>query len=141
MSRSGTRRTSESATLTTTSTATSSSTVSHRPDAETVRAPLDEATRIVQRLMGALPSGSYLVTADGTNVIDGPAFEQAIAVWNANAPLSYHLRSPEQLSAFLTGLEFVEPGLVPCNTWRPAPGTDPADLREVDEFGAVARKP
>jgi hypothetical protein len=57
-------------------------------------ADLTDATRIVQRLMGALPSGSYLVTADGTNVIDGPAVEHAIAVWNANAPLSYHLRSP-----------------------------------------------
>jgi hypothetical protein len=102
---------------------------------------LDEATRTVQRLMGALHSGSYLVTADGTNVIDGPAFEQAIAVWNANALLSYHLRSPEQRSAFLTGLEVIEPGLVLCNKWRPTPGTDPADLREVDEFGAVARKP
>jgi hypothetical protein len=58
-----------------------------------------------------------------------------------SSPLSYRLRSPEQLSAFLTGLEVVEPGLVPCNKWRPTPGTDPADLREADEFGAVARKP
>lgn len=104
-------------------------------------ADLDEATRIVQRLMSALPSGSYLVTADGTNVIDGPAFEAAIDVWNANAPLSYHLRSPEQLATFLTGLEVLEPGLVPCNRWRPRPGAEPDELREVDEFGAVARKP
>ena len=104
-------------------------------------ADLTEATRIVQRLMGALPSGSYLVTADGTNVIDGPAFEQAIAVWNANAPLSYHLRSTAQLATFLNGLDVVEPGLVPCSRWRPRPDTDPEDLREVDEFGAVARKP
>ena len=99
---------------------------------------LDEATRIVQRLMGALPSGSYLVTADGTNVIDGPAFEQAIAVWNANAPLSYHLRSPEQLSAFLTGLEVVEPGLV--RPWQWHPGDD--DSPRTDWlYGGVARKP
>ena len=104
-------------------------------------ADLDEATRIVQRLMSALPSGSYLVTADGTNVIDGPAFEAAIDVWNANASLSYHLRSPEQLATFLTGLEVLEPGLVPCNRWRPRPGAEPDELREVDEFGAVARKP
>jgi hypothetical protein len=104
-------------------------------------ADLDEATRIVRQLMTALPSGSYLVTADGTNVIDGPAFEQAIGVWNANAPLSYHLRSPAQLATFLTGLDVVEPGLVPCSRWRPRPGAGPEDLREVDEFGAVARKP
>jgi hypothetical protein len=93
-----------------------------------------EAAGIVRRLMSGLSSGSYLVTADGTNVIDGPAFEQAIAVWNANAPLSYHLRRPEELARFLDGLEVVEPGLVPCNFWRPEPG---AAGRELDEYGAV----
>src|SRR5919107_5762596 len=102
---------------------------------------LDEATAIVRHLMGALPSGSYLVTADGTNVIDGPAFEEAIAVWNANAPLSYHLRHPNELAQFLDGLDVLEPGLVPCARWRPSPDASPEDLREVDEYGAVARKP
>ena len=102
---------------------------------------LAQACSIVERLMGALPSGSYLVTADGTNVIDGPAFERAIAVWNANAPLSYHLRSPQQLSTFLKGLEIVPPGLVPCARWRPETPAPEAGVREVDEFGAVARKP
>lgn len=70
-------------------------------------------------------------------MIDGPAFEEAIGVWNANAPLSYHLRQPEELARFLDRLEVVEPGLVPCNRWRPEAGQD---LREVDEFGAVALK-
>ena len=102
---------------------------------------LDEAVVIVRDLMAALPPGSYLVTADGTNVIDGPAFEEAIGVWNANAPLSYHLRHPDDLARFLTGLEVVEPGLVPCAQWRPASGAAPEDLRAVDEYGAVAHKP
>jgi hypothetical protein len=102
---------------------------------------LEEAAAIVGHLMDALPPGSYLATADGTNVIDGPAFEEAIAVWNANAPLSYHLRRPEDLARFTEGLELVEPGLVPCSRWRPAPDATAEDLREVDEFGAVARKP
>jgi hypothetical protein len=102
---------------------------------------LDEAVSIVRGLLGALPSGSYLVTADGTNVIDGPAFEEAIGVWNANAPLSYHLRRPEELARFLDGLEIIEPGLVPCSKWRPAADTPAEELREVDEFGAVGRKP
>jgi hypothetical protein len=102
---------------------------------------LDEADRIAHTLMDALPSGSYLVTADGTNVLDGPAFEQAIGVWNANAPLSYHLRHPDELARFTAGFEVLEPGLVPCASWRPSPDSDPADLRETDEYGAVARKP
>jgi len=102
---------------------------------------LDEAVAIVRQLLAGLPSGSYLVTADGTNILDGPAFEEAIGVWNANAPLSYHLRRPEELARFLDGLEVVEPGLVPCASWRPARDASAEELREVDEFGAVARKP
>ncbi|MFI1988089.1 SAM-dependent methyltransferase [Actinoplanes sp. NPDC020271] len=102
---------------------------------------VDRAVAIVGELLDALPSGSYLITADGTDVIDGPAFQEAIAVWNANAPLSYHLRHPEELARFLGGLEVLEPGLVPCSRWRPSPEATGDDLREVDEFGAVARKP
>lgn len=102
---------------------------------------LDEAVSIVRTLMDRLPSGSYFVTADGTNVIDGPAFEEAIGVWNANAPLSYHLRRPDDLARFTEGLEVVEPGLVPCAQWRPSVEASPEDLRAVDEYGAVARKP
>jgi hypothetical protein len=102
---------------------------------------LDEAVAIVGQLMTALPSGSYLVTADGTNVIDGVAFGEAIGVWNANAPLSYHLRHPDALARFLTGLQVVEPGLVPCSQWRPSPDATAADRRAVDEYGAVAQKP
>jgi S-adenosyl methyltransferase len=102
---------------------------------------LDEAVSIVRMLLEGLPSGSYFVTADGTNVIDGPAFEEAIGVWNANAPLSYHLRHPDELARFTEGLEVVEPGLVPCAQWRPSAEASPEDLRAVDEYGAVARKP
>ncbi|MBU2670767.1 SAM-dependent methyltransferase [Actinoplanes bogorensis] len=98
---------------------------------------LDEAVDVVGTLMQTLPSGSYLVTADGTNVVDGPAFEAAIAVWNANAPLSYHLRHPDELARFLDGLEVLDPGLVPCASWRPAGD----EQRPTDEYGAVARKP
>jgi S-adenosyl methyltransferase len=101
---------------------------------------LDEARSIVRRLLDALPSGSYLVVADGTNVINGPAFEAAIGVWNASGSLPYHLRSPEQILGYFDGLELVEPGLVSCPQWRPD-ATDPDALREVDEFGAVGRKP
>jgi hypothetical protein len=44
------------------------------------------------------------------------------------------------MAGFFDGLDLVPPGLVSCPYWRP----DPADgtlLREVDEFGAVGRKP
>ncbi|MEV4626873.1 SAM-dependent methyltransferase [Micromonospora sp. NPDC049523] len=101
---------------------------------------LDEARSIVRRLMAALPAGSHLVVADGTNVVDGAAFEAAIAVWNASGSLPYHLRTPDEIGTYFDGLELVEPGVVSCPLWRPDP-TDPTPRRPVDEFGAVGRKP
>ncbi|MFI5937132.1 SAM-dependent methyltransferase [Actinoplanes sp. NPDC051494] len=51
------------------------------------------------------------------------------------------MRRPDELARFLEGLDVLEPGLVPCARWRPQPGAGPDDLREVDEYAAVARKP
>ncbi|WP_329113810.1 SAM-dependent methyltransferase [Streptomyces sp. NBC_01465] len=100
----------------------------------------EEAVSIVTRLMNALPSGSYLVTADGTNVVTGKAFEDAIAIWNEVGRPTYHLRTPEQIARFHSGLELLDPGIVSCSRWRPQenPFGEPA---QVDEFCAVGRKP
>ncbi|MEV7007307.1 SAM-dependent methyltransferase [Streptosporangium sp. NPDC051022] len=100
----------------------------------------DEARSIVKQLLDALPSGSYLAVADGTNVIKGAEFEEAIDVWNRAGSAPYLLRAPEEIARFLDGLELVEPGVVSCPRWRPEPLTIGA-TREVDEFCAVGRKP
>lgn len=103
-------------------------------------AEFDEARSIVSGLMDALPSGSYLAVADGTNVIDGAAFDAAIEMWNEAGSLPYHLRKPEQLAEFFDGLELLEPGVVSCPLWRPVP-TQVGAPTAVDEFCAVGRKP
>jgi hypothetical protein len=99
----------------------------------------DEARELVERYLRAFVPGSALVVADGSNVLDGPAFEEAIAVWNASGSLPYHLRRPEEIASYFDGLDLVEPGIVSCRRWRPRT-TDPAALRPVDEFGGVGRK-
>jgi hypothetical protein len=100
----------------------------------------DEARSIVRRLVERLPSGSYLVVSDATNVVDGPALEAAARIWNESASLGYHLRSPKQIGQLFDGLELLEPGVVSCPLWRPEPSEVGAPV-EVDEFGAVGRKP
>ncbi|MFG1878659.1 SAM-dependent methyltransferase [Sphaerisporangium sp. NPDC049003] len=101
---------------------------------------IEEARSIVKRLTDALPSGSYLAIADGTNVVRGPEFEAAIAIWNASGSVPYNLRSPEQISGFFDGLELVEPGVVSCPNWRPD-DHESQFAREVDEFCGLGRKP
>jgi S-adenosyl methyltransferase len=104
-------------------------------------ADYDEARSIVGRLLGGLPSGSYLTLNDGTNVIS-KAFEQAQEGYNQSGAVPYILRSPGQIAGFFDGLELVEPGVVSCPRWRPDPADPNGGLPvEVDAFGGVGRKP
>jgi hypothetical protein len=110
-----------------------------------------EAQSIVRGLMAGVPSGSYLVLSDGTNVIRPVQVVEATEDYNDTGAPPYRLRSPGQLAdLFLEGLEILEPGLVSAPRWRPnvlaalAPGNTLNPVRqprEVDQFVAVGRKP
>ncbi|MEW1646591.1 SAM-dependent methyltransferase [Streptomyces sp. NPDC091219] len=98
----------------------------------------DEPEAVVSRFLEALPPGSYLALSDGTDT--NAALNQAISVYNANSASSYHLRGPERIEAYFTGLEVVEPGIVPTSQWHPEPvdvGRDPSD---VDAICGIGRK-
>jgi len=97
----------------------------------------DEAYAIVSQLVAALPSGSYLVIYDDTNVIHTEAMEKMVAEWNATGQNPRVNRTPERLERFFDGLEIVEPGVVSVSRWRPAVEGSP----KVDDHCAVGRKP
>jgi hypothetical protein len=99
----------------------------------------DEALAIVQRLMAALPSGSYLAVYDGTDT--DPAYVEAIRRYNAaSGATPYTPRSPEQITRYLDGLELLPPGVVSVSRWRPEPS--PWDeTPDVACAGGVGRKP
>jgi O-methyltransferase involved in polyketide biosynthesis len=92
------------------------------------------AQGMVRKLVDAVPSGSYLALYDSAPV--SPEVVEAARIWNESAALPYHLRSPARLARFFEGLELVEPGLVPVTRWRPD-----TEAREVEQYGAVGRKP
>ncbi|NEA25714.1 SAM-dependent methyltransferase [Actinomadura bangladeshensis] len=102
-------------------------------------ADYDEARAIVRELMGALPAGSHLAIADGTDVITGQAFRDAIGLWNEASETPYHLRTPELIGGYFAGLEILEPGVVSVSRWRAEPGRF-GEPDEVDEFCAVGVK-
>jgi hypothetical protein len=85
----------------------------------------DEAVSIVRTVLGAVPSGSYLVLADGTNVVHGEQGQAAQDEYNESGAEPYALRSPEQIARFFAGLELVEPGLVSVPRWRPDESSAP----------------
>ena len=100
----------------------------------------DEAHAIVNRLLDAVPSGSYLAVVHPTQEIHGEAMAETKRLWiqRGGAPLVD--RSRQELARFFDRLELLEPGVVSCSQWRPDPG-DPRSQVEVAHFCAVGRKP
>jgi hypothetical protein len=98
---------------------------------------VDEARSLVGRLVAGVPSGSYLVINDGTNVVNPEARNEATRV-SIESGEPYISRHPDDIASYFTGLELVEPGVVSSSRWRPTAESLPA---EVDVYCGVARKP
>jgi hypothetical protein len=98
---------------------------------------VEDASDVVDRLLAAVPSGSYLAFMH-------PLRDDRIAMaahrWNQLAASPVFLRDREQMDRWLAGLDLVEPGLVEVQQWRPGPG-DPDCPGGLPILGAVARKP
>ncbi|GIH14324.1 SAM-dependent methyltransferase [Rugosimonospora africana] len=103
----------------------------------------DDPRGIVAHLVGALPSGSYVALTHGT--ADHMSAEESGVVTNAsngNVAVDLHLRTRRQFTDFLTGLDIVEPGVVPLAEWRADGEEQPRPSKEdVSMWGAVARVP
>ena len=100
----------------------------------------DEAYAIVNRLVQAMPSGSYLAINHPTLEVTGEKMATAIRYWNQyGKPPGTH-RTPDELTRFFDGMDLVEPGMVSITRWRPD-ATSSGEPEEIDQFGAVGRKP
>ncbi|GAB2831312.1 SAM-dependent methyltransferase [Actinoallomurus bryophytorum] len=98
----------------------------------------DEARSIINRLLAALPAGSYLALYDGADT--DPAYVAALGGYNkGSGAIPYTPRSPELIAGFFDGLELLEPGVVPVTRWRPEPSPW-EEIPEVACAGGVARK-
>ncbi|BCJ55192.1 hypothetical protein Asp14428_66670 [Actinoplanes sp. NBRC 14428] len=95
---------------------------------------------IIDKLVGALPPGSYVVVSHATWEYQS---EEAIAELTANNPGGrFVARTGRRLGELLHGLEFVDPGLVSVSRWRAdgAPKPRPS-IEDVSCNGVVARVP
>ncbi|MFB7915652.1 SAM-dependent methyltransferase [Streptomyces sp. NPDC056061] len=98
----------------------------------------DDPWALVDRLVAALPAGSYLALSDGANTSE--SLNRAVASYNANSASSYHLRSPERIADFFHGLELVEPGVVRTAAWRPESDQSLADAVQGHAVSGVGLK-
>lgn len=92
----------------------------------------------VSTLLDGLPSGSYMAITHPTADFDPVAVDGAVAA-ATHAGITLVPRSKAEVESFLTGLDVVEPGVVPVLAWRP---DEPlADADAAWYWAAVARKP
>ncbi|WP_019635068.1 SAM-dependent methyltransferase [Actinomadura atramentaria] len=98
----------------------------------------DEARDIVRRLCAPLAPGSLLIvshTCDHTSeTLDGEAMRRAVRSVMERGGTPICARSRDDIAAFFTGVELLEPGVVSCSQWRP---DAPVPPREVPHFAGV----
>jgi hypothetical protein len=97
----------------------------------------DEARSIVKRLLGGVPSGSYLAMNDGTDTSEEVV--EAARIWNQSANPTYHLRSPDRIARFFDDLELVEPGVVSPHDGVPSPVCPASPPRSIRRVGCRAQ--
>ena len=99
----------------------------------------DNPHEIVARLLGALPSGSYLVIShEASDLLDQKTMQGIDDSWNGRIQQQFTWRSRDQVARFFAGTDLVEPGLVPVGEWRPDPGI--TDEGKSAAWGAIGRK-
>jgi hypothetical protein len=97
----------------------------------------DPAT-VISEYMAAVPAGSYLAITQPASDVNASQAAAGAQRYNSQVATKQIRRSRAETTAFLDGLEIVEPGVVQCHRWRPSPGADVS--REVSGWAAVARK-
>lgn len=102
---------------------------------------------IVDKIMAAVPSGSYLSITHATGDLNDQ-LENVERLYRA-AGMNARLRSHAEISRFFDGLELVEPGVVASRRWHVAQALQPVLAQPADHerhsdvafFCGMARKP
>jgi hypothetical protein len=101
----------------------------------------DKPAQVVETLLDALPSGSYVV-ASHTALDHAPAPVAAMErAARAGGIRTQQRDSGDFARLAFPGLELVPPGVVLVSEWRPGSAAVLPDPDEVNVYGGVARKP
>jgi SAM-dependent methyltransferase len=99
----------------------------------------DEPTRIVRELLDALAPGSYVTLSHATGDFDPETWERVVEVYRKGGTAA-QVRSHAEFSAFFTGLDLLDPGVVLAALWHPELG-EPQGGEEIPLYVGIGRKP
>ena len=101
---------------------------------------LDQARRIVARLVEAIPPGSFVVISHAASDISPEAMAEMIKRMNRHLAEGNHVgRTRGVVESFFSGLELLPPGVVKVTQWRPASDVEAEGPTSL--WGGVGRKP
>ena len=102
----------------------------------------EEPGKIVETVLKALPSGSYVAASHGTGEYSPPRRVDGGVRAYRQGGMPVHMRDGSDFADLaFKGLTLVPPGVVVVSEWRREPGSFPPPAEEVGINGAVARKP
>ena len=102
----------------------------------------DDPYGLVARLMGAVPSGSYLVLSHPTDDMNSSELSgESIRLYNELVAETATLRTRAETVRFFDGLELLEPGVVASAQWRPEIEVQVGAATSGTMWSGVARKP
>jgi hypothetical protein len=99
----------------------------------------EEASAIVNRLLGACVPGSFLTISHVASDIDAEQIAEMVRRLNESTPEKTTPRDRAGVTRLFDGLELVEPGVIRAAEWRP--DTDAEAASPAALWGGVARKP
>ena len=101
----------------------------------------EQPRQIVDTLLDALPSGSYLTASHVTPEHDPEGVGGLERAYQASGLPAQARVADEFAELAFRGLDMVDPGLVLVSEWRPDAGGVRPQASEVNWYGAIARKP
>ncbi|MEU4244010.1 SAM-dependent methyltransferase [Actinoplanes sp. NPDC026619] len=99
------------------------------------------AKKIVDTLLGALPTGSFLVVSHGTQDLVGESVRAVHRQYVIDGKTDVWPRDQAEFATFFDGLDLVDPGIVQVSDWRRDLGSPTPRKEDVGIWAAVARKP
>jgi S-adenosyl methyltransferase len=93
---------------------------------------------LVRRLLDAVPAGSYLVVSDTAADINAEVVAESARRYNQRlGGVRQTRRTKDEFAEYFSGLDLVDPGVVPLPEWRavPKPG------QHIPAYAAIGRKP
>ena len=100
----------------------------------------DDPAGIVGKIVGALPSGSWLAIAHPASDVATDQVASMTARFNRQVSTGATLRTRAEISAFFTGTELLPPGVVQYHQWQPGE-TATQTGSEIAAYCGLGRKP